>query len=317
MRISIELVPRNENVLIDELEFIKNNFHVVDTINIPDLLRFEIRSWEGCKIGKPYYQNIIPHIRAIDIDIDAPLPMLDYLKKHDINEVLILTGDLPQDMSKKIYPSTSIDVIKKFKKEAPEIKIYAAIDQYRNNIKKEFEYIKRKINAGADGFFTQPFFDLRFMEIYAELLEDHEVFWGISPVTSDKSTNYWETKNNVVFPVNFNPTLEWNINFAKDSLDFAKRTNTNVYFMPIRIDIKEYLSKVISWRMVLGYLLICRNNIDGEGITSPSIWFISNFNKNKENKAISVKLHTEFGFNPITVISSIWAPSPLWTEKIL
>jgi methylenetetrahydrofolate reductase (NADPH) len=218
----------------------------VDTINIPDLLRFPIRSWEGCSIGKPYFKSLLPHIRAIDINMSEPLPMADFLIQSDIQEVLVVTGDYPQEMTKKIYPSTSVDLIRKFKNELPHIKVYAAIDQYRASIKNEADYIRRKIDAGADGFFTQPFFDLRFIEIYAELLRGYEVFWGVSPVVSEKSMNYWETKNQVVFPADFEPAKTWNTAFAKKVLAFTEATNTNIYFMPVRIDIKEYLTGIFG-----------------------------------------------------------------------
>ncbi|QJW45906.1 methylenetetrahydrofolate reductase [bacterium BFN5] len=246
MRIAIELVPRDEASLLAELDLIKKHYQAVDTINIPDLLRYDIRSWEGCIHAQSDYKFVIPHIRAIDINLDKPLPMADFLREHHINEVLVITGDPPQDMRWKIYPTTSLDVIRKFKQELPEIKVYAGIDQYRDSMRKEADYIKRKIQAGADGFFTQPFFDLRLMEIYSEILAGQEVYWGVSPVTSEKSLNYWETKNNVVFPAAFQPNLAWNIAFAQQALAFTKQTQTNIYFMPIRTDIHKYLQGIFS-----------------------------------------------------------------------
>lgn len=242
-RISVELVPRSEAFLIAELGEIEDKLHI-DTINIPDLLRFELRSWTGCGIVKRSGKRTIPHIRAIDIDMRKPLPMAEFLVENQINEVLVLTGDRPQDMRYKIYPSTSVDIIRKFKQELPQIKVYAALDQYRSSIRKEIDYALRKLYAGADGFFTQPFFDLRLMEIYAEQLEDTEVFWGISPVVAESSVNYWEVKNNVVFPADFSPILDWNINFAKQALKFVKDMNSNIYFMPIRMKAVEYLANI-------------------------------------------------------------------------
>ncbi|MPN29319.1 hypothetical protein SDC9_176771 [bioreactor metagenome] len=172
--------------------------------------------------------------------------MAEYLIANQIQEVLEITGDPPQDMRWKIYPTTSIDVIRKFKAEIPGIKVYAGIDQYRESMRKEADYIKRKIQAGADGFFTQPFFDLRLMEIYTEILQGQEVYWGISPVTSEKSLHYWETKNNVVFPASFQPNLEWNIAFARQALDFTRQTQANIYFMPIRTNVDQYLQGIFA-----------------------------------------------------------------------
>lgn len=44
-RISVELVPRDEDALRQELALLGKFQDKVDVINIPDLLRFPIRSW--------------------------------------------------------------------------------------------------------------------------------------------------------------------------------------------------------------------------------------------------------------------------------
>lgn len=245
-RVSVELVPRDEAAIKEELTLLKENFDCIDLINIPELLRYDIRSWEGAKIAQHYFGNTMPHIRAIDIDLDQPLPMAQFLVENKINEVLVITGDPPQDMTRKIYPTVSTDVIRKFRDELPHIKVYAGIDQYRSSMRQEEYNIRRKIQAGATGFFTQPFFDLRYMEMYAEMLEGREVYWGVSPVMSERSVNYWETKNNVIFPKNFVPTLAWNIDFAQKTFDFVRKNNANIYFMPIKTNLLPYLTGAFS-----------------------------------------------------------------------
>ena len=244
MRLSVEVVPRGRDVLIEEIKMIKNNFPSVDSINIPDLLKFDLRSWEACKYGRDIFNNIIPHIRAIDINLKPELEIKEFLEKNNVHEILVVEGEPPHDMSRLTYPTNSIDVIRKFKAELPNVKVYAAIDQYRSSLKGELEYIKRKIDAGADGFFTQPFFDLRFIEIYLELVRGKDVFFGISPVTSERSKAYWLNKNNVVFPTDFEPSFEWNVNFAKKVLNFAQHMDINVYLMPIKINLHKYLQGV-------------------------------------------------------------------------
>jgi methylenetetrahydrofolate reductase (NADPH) len=138
-----------------------------------------------------------------------------------------------------------LDVIKKFKWEIPGIKIYAAFDPYRQGIHKELDYAHAKRDAGADGFFTQPFYDIRLFDIYSELLKSYEVFWGVSPVLSLSSKNYWETRNKVVFPNNFTPTLEWNREFAKSVLSRITAVNGNAYFMPIKASILDCFRGVL------------------------------------------------------------------------
>ncbi|MBF0380212.1 MAG: methylenetetrahydrofolate reductase [Magnetococcales bacterium] len=243
--ISIELVPRSNETLNQELTLLKEQYKAVDMINIPDLTRFAVRSWEGCGIAKNYFSRAIPHIRARDIDPNGPLPMKQFLLDSGINEILVVTGDPHTDPNIPQYDVNAVDIIKKFKEQMPDLKVYAAIDQYRSGFQDEMHYLLEKKDAGAAGFFTQPFFDIRFMEIYGEILADQEVFWGVSPVTSEKSKAYWEKRNCVVFPQEFQPTLEWNRKFADQALSFAKNSNTNIYFMPIRIDLAQYLGGIL------------------------------------------------------------------------
>jgi len=108
------------------------------------------------------------------------------------------------------------------------------------------EMIKAELQAGAVGFFTQPFFDRRFLAMYADMLEGIEVYWGLSPVTSQRSKSYWETKNQVVFPKDFEPTLAWSIAFARDVLAEARAKGEHVYLMPIRTGIDEYLGGIFA-----------------------------------------------------------------------
>jgi methylenetetrahydrofolate reductase (NADPH) len=245
MRISLELVPRSKESILEEVEKISKNLKKVNAINIPDLLRFDLRSWTACGYVKPYFQNAIPHFRAVDINLAEPLPMAGFLKENHFKEIIVISGDIPQDMSRKMYPSDVLDVIKKFKSEIPGIKIYAAFDPYRQGIHQELDYAHAKRDAGADGFFTQPFFDIRLFDIYSELLKSYEVFWGVSPVLSLGSKNYWETRNKVVFPENFSPTLEWNRELAKTVLSRITSVNGNAYFMPIKASILDCYSGIL------------------------------------------------------------------------
>lgn len=243
-RVSVELVPRSADTLKDVLTQLRAEFPAFDVINIPELLRFEQHSWEWCDLIAAAGYATIPHVRAIDIDISEPLPMKDYFIDHHINEVLVVTGDPPQDFGRRVYPTVSTDVIAKFRDELPQVKVYAVIDQYRGSMRQEEYMMRRKLQAGAAGFFTQPFYDLRYMEVYADMLEGQEVFWGVSPVVSERSVNYWETKNNVIFPKDFRPTMEWNIDFAKQVLDFCAKKDASPYFRPIQIDVATYLAGV-------------------------------------------------------------------------
>jgi len=245
VNISIELVPRSEENVQEELEKVQEHLPRVTMVNIPDLLRFPLRSWRACGVAKRFYPLAIPHIRAVDFDPHEAFLIAEELDELGLDTLLVVSGDLDRTSSRKMYPTNSVDMIRRLKTELPHLTIYAAIDPYRSGLQDEYRYAQEKLDAGAAGFFTQPFFDLRFMEIYADMLSDAEVYWGVSPVTTKGSQNYWETVNRVIFPSEFEPTLEWNRDFARRVLDFIEVQNGHVYFMPIRVGVLEYLQGIL------------------------------------------------------------------------
>ena len=241
-RIAVEIVPHSEEGLLRDIEILKK-YSQVDCVNIPDIMRCEIRPWDAAKITQPKLPTI-PHVRAMDIDLSKPLPFKETFEKAGINEVLVIAGDPPQDMLRTVYPTESVDVIRKFREELPNVKVYAGIDQYRGSIRDELYKVERKMQAGACGLFSQPFFDMRFLEMYADLLEGINVYWGVSPVLSARSKGYWERKDRAVFPKDFEPTMKWNVEFSHKVIDFISSTNGGLYFMPITIDIADFLPQI-------------------------------------------------------------------------
>ena len=249
-KIAVELVPRDKDIFAKEVQEIHDKFaSVVSTINVPDLLSCDVRSVEGAAIAKGQFNSVMPHLRAMDFDFTKAFPLKKEIQAAGIDKVLVVEGDPPQSMTYRVYPTVSTDIIKKIREEFPQVKVYAGIDQYRSSMKDEDYRIRRKVLAGAQGFFTQPFFDMRYLEMYADLLdnlEDKEIYWGVSPVLSERSVSYWQIKNNVIFPKNFEPTLAWNIEFARKVIAFAKEHNHNVYLMPIKAKIMPYLEGVLQ-----------------------------------------------------------------------
>lgn len=244
--ISIELVPRSHDEINAQISEIKEKIPLVDTLNVPDLLRFTVRSWEACVHGLHLFQNVIPHVRAIDFNLRGRFELCETFHESKLGSILVITGDKPQDTSKKVYRNSSLELIRVLKKEMPHLRVYAGIDPYRSSLSRELDYIKDKVEAGADGFFTQPFFDLRLLDMYMEHLEDQCVYWGICPVTSEKSKSYWECKNEAIFPKASNLNYSSNVELARSILKRAQESNTNIYFMPIRTDPVQYLKDVLS-----------------------------------------------------------------------
>ena len=249
MRVAVELVPRTLESLKLELETLRNITARDLSVNIPDLLRFPVRSWDGCAHLLPHLNSVIPHIRATDLDLEKPLELAPFLLEQGISEVLVVSGDPPLGLDHKVFPTSSVQAIRKFRDELPGVRVYAALDPYRSSLRGELEYCEEKREAGAVGFFTQPFFDLRFMDVFFEMLErsscfDTEVFWGVTSVTSVSSRRYWESRNRAIFPGHFEPTLEWNRQFAREALEWV-RERGNIYFMPVKVDVKKYLEGIL------------------------------------------------------------------------
>jgi methylenetetrahydrofolate reductase (NADPH) len=256
MLVSLEAVPRNREDLVSVFNAIVV-YPQISYINVPDLLRFSTRSWEACAIlreaarekGRSY--GFIPHLRAVDFDPGRPFPstLIDYFRTEGIREVVVISGDPPEKNKAPPWPTyttKTTDFIGKLKGEMPGLKIYAAFDPYRSNIRYELDYLKAKEDAGAEACVSQPFFDLRLLEIYAEYLEGKNVFWGISPVLSAGSRNYWESRNRAIFPKSFRPDLFWNVDFGRRVLDYCGSHGFNLYFMPIRVDIEAYLAGIFG-----------------------------------------------------------------------
>ncbi|ABK44015.1 5,10-methylenetetrahydrofolate reductase-related protein [Magnetococcus marinus MC-1] len=244
-RLSVELVPRDVEVLKDEIKRVHQHFPQITTINIPDLVRYPIRSWDGCVLAKDHFSSAIPHLRAMDMPEQPILPMLDVLDANGITEVLVISGDEPVAGEVHRGPD-SLEIIQRFKTLAPHIKVYAALDPYRTNIQHELAYAQQKLEAGAAGLFTQPFFDHRLMQIYADQLQGCAVWWGLSPVVTEASKNYWSRVNRVVFPASFQADLAWNQAFARDVLDMIHEMGHHIYFMPIRVPVEDYLAGVLA-----------------------------------------------------------------------
>ncbi|NOY83515.1 MAG: methylenetetrahydrofolate reductase [Nitrospirae bacterium] len=243
MNISFEVVPRDVDSLKSQLHFVETHLPFVETINVPDLLRLPVRSWEAGKhIAREKYR-FIPHLRAIDFDLkETRLERM--IEECELDTVLLVSGDPPPNRSHPIYDTHVLEMIAKVRASFPAIKIFAAVDPYRSSLKREKAYMLKKLDVGADYLMSQPFFDMRLLEIFSELIPSEKAYWGISPIVKDQSRAYWEKMNQVVFPSDFKATYDWNIAFAEKVLSFCRLKGGNVYFMPINIDLEKYFSPI-------------------------------------------------------------------------
>ena len=260
MHISFEVVPRDAQSLKTQLDFVKQHLPFVDTINVPDLLRLPIRSWASGEYVPRDQYCFIPHLRAIDFDLKKTR-LEQLIHDFELDTVLLVSGDPPPDMSHLIYDTRLLDMIAKVRIAFPKITIFAALDPYRSSAKKERDYALKKLDVGADYLMSQPFFDIRLLEVFSELIPKEKVYWGISPIVTDKSRAYWEKMNQVIFPSDFKPTYEWNIAFAQKVLNFCLTNGGNAYFMPIKIDLEKYFLPIEE---------MMKDNRNSDSLSSPS-----------------------------------------------
>ncbi len=243
MKISFEIVPRNEEVFAEQYAFVQSLGSAINLINVPDIQRFDIRSWE---IGKKINRNqhaFVPHFRAIDFDLKNG-SIFRIIEENELDHVLLVSGDPPEGLNRKFHNTDVLDLIRAVKERFPKITVYAGFDAHRNGVQDECIYIHRKADAGADGFFSQPFYDIRMIEIYIEQMQGLETFIGLSPITTQSSMHYWEVKNKVRFPAGFRPDYDWNIAFSNQAIQIALDAGMNIYFMPIRIELKKFFSQI-------------------------------------------------------------------------
>ena len=250
--LSFELVPRSSADLADQISQVRREFPSIQTLNLPDLTRFDLRSWQACAEAKPHLPRAIPHLRACSVDLldrntsgrMGLTALKGLLAQHGLDEVIVVQGDDP-DEGLADGAATSVQLIAALRESLPDLGIYAALDPYRASPCKERDYAAEKRAAGADGFFTQPFFDLRYQEVWADLLAGERVYWGVSPVLTAGSQRYWERRNRAFLPAHFEPSMSWNRGYAQAVLDWARENEEALYFMPIRADLTEWLGGIV------------------------------------------------------------------------
>lgn len=239
----LELVPRDLDELDRDVSLIREAFPSVSGFNIPDILRMNHRSYEAVERLLKCGAFAIPHIRTIDLPLDASVTLISSLVDAGLSSVLLVSGDVPTAIQ-PTYSVSPIQLTRSLKTAFPELNVYCALDPYRQSISAEIDYAYKKLDAGADGFFTQPFFDVQLASVYLDFLKDTSVFLGVSPVLTEASYNYWVTKNKVIFPSNFESTMPYHVTLARGIIDLADTSDQHTYHMPIRLSGFEYVKSV-------------------------------------------------------------------------
>jgi methylenetetrahydrofolate reductase (NADPH) len=242
MQIALELVPKTLDSFLEESKMHINNFPKIVAINIPELRSIEIKSFEASVHLLENKVAAIPHFRLIDRSLSDLEIKIEKLALLGLKQVLLISGDPPIDMPNFVPSGVKApQAIKYIKTKFPKLKVYGAQDSYRQSFKKELDYCKEKLDAGADGFFTQPFFSESLLNQWLEQFPETEMWVGLSPVTGKSSRDYWETVNQVVFPPNFHFDLEGNCAMGRRILTLIEAAGKDAYLMPIAVSADRYL----------------------------------------------------------------------------
>jgi len=241
MRIALELVPKTLDSFLEESKMHINNFPKIIGINIPELRSVEIKSFGASEHLLKNSVPAIPHFRLIDRTLEDLEGLIEKLIALGLKQTLLISGDPPLD-PQGFVPSgiKAPQAIKHIKTKFPQLKVYAGQDPHRQSFKKELDYCKEKLDCGADGFFTQPYFSEGLLNQWLEHLPNTEMWIGLSPVTV-KSRNYWETVNQVVFPPNFKFDLEGNCIVDRRLLTLIEAAGKDAYLMPFTTSTDKYL----------------------------------------------------------------------------
>ena len=237
--IFLELVPRDLDTLVNQSQRYLADFTQLTGINIPDVKRLDIRSSQAAHALLTKNITAIPHIRTQDADIASHLETLQSLYNSGLRSVLFIYGDVVEKSAQ--VGTKPPELIKACKERFPDMQVYAGIDPYRQSFDDEIDYAQEKLTAGADGLFSQPFFDPALLQTYLDTFKNTAFFCGISPVTSPKSKTYWENVNHVRFSADFECTIDYHIQLGKDLLSVAKANKQHAYLMPIRTPVRAYL----------------------------------------------------------------------------
>jgi len=151
------------------------------------------------RIRKETDLTVVPHLTCVGESKDQIYEMLECYDKAGIKNIMALRGDPPRD-EEKFTPvpdgfEHAVDLVAFIRGNFPKMGIGVAgfpegHPECPNRLK-EMEYLKRKVDAGADYICTQLFFDNRDFYDFRERCQlsgiDIPIVAGIMPVTSRKN----------------------------------------------------------------------------------------------------------------------------------
>ncbi len=208
----------------------------------------ENKSFSLMKEIKDKNINIMPHFTCITSTRENLEENINQFTKLGIENILALRGDIPQDKSLMKHDFHYAYELVMFLKEKTNLS--AGVAGYPEghiespDLKTDIEYLKKKVDAGADAIFTQLFFENGFFFDYVNRVRDAKitvpVIAGIMPVISENQVNKMISMANISIPKKLKnglekykdkDLLEFGIDFATEQcLNLIKNNVKGLHF---------------------------------------------------------------------------------------
>lgn len=208
--IAVELAPPanvNDEKLMEAAHILEKAD--VDVVTFPDSPSGRTRIDSVLmaeKVRRETNLNVMPHICCRDKNAIAMRSLFMGAHINDINNMLIITGDpipvVVRQTVKGVFNFDSVGLMKIVKDMNEEIftdsqMVYGgAINQGRLHLSSEINRVKRKMEAGAEFFFTQPIFSKEEAERIRQIKEETgaRILCGIMPLISRKNALFMKNE---------------------------------------------------------------------------------------------------------------------------
>lgn len=165
-------------------------------------------------IKNKYYIESLAHLTSVSLTKDKLKDILTELKKNNINNILALRGDFPQDMLEEDklnrdfqYASDLVAEIKNNGEFSIGGACYPEGHLESINLMDDISNLKKKVDSGADFLITQLFFDNEYLYKFKEAALKNSInvpiSAGIMPVTSKKQIERIVELSGATLPAKF------------------------------------------------------------------------------------------------------------------
>lgn len=208
--IAVELAPpfdANDEKLLESAHILKNAD--VDVLTFPDSPSGRTRIDSvlmAAKVRQETGMEVMPHVCCRDKNALAIRSLLMGARINEIHNMLVITGDPLPSMArqtvKAVFQFDSVGLMKLAKEMNEDILsdqplcYGGAINQGRRNFEVEMERVRRKMEAGAEFFMTQPVFTKEDAERLRLLKQETGacIFCGVMPLVSRKNALFMKNE---------------------------------------------------------------------------------------------------------------------------